>query len=454
MEEERYISICGDSMRVGLLWSKIKTQKSVECYGEDGTYDRILEKRIPQKSRKALSSHRRVRSSIGEDDTPTHSVNPSLMELKSHFQLKNLTVDQEHNRDVSDGFRNNVCLICGKKFPSIKSLSGHLRCHPDRGWRGIQPPLSIAKYSLSSTVTDSLDRKTDDQIDSATTTEGSASDHVRSMSSWAMTRKRSWRIESVVHQSVECLQDPISDAVHNLMMLAHADPPDSSPSKKNQRDDELEAKDIDFTLKKAKIYEGDDILENGSESESIYMDSRLKKMVGVGDSKQEIEQSQGENVNYNKLEYQINCVNEKISQKKKKKKRKMRDLKSVADGRHVCSTCNKSFSSHQALGGHRSSHKKFKNGLPTAESDELTVKDAVDQEASLKLLIKHKCNICSKVFPTGQALGGHKRRHWAGPVEDPMSSITLQEDVPKTRRPLLDFDLNELPDPAQCQGRP
>ncbi|CAI9088108.1 OLC1v1022353C1 [Oldenlandia corymbosa var. corymbosa] len=32
------------------------------------------------------------------------------------------------------------CSICGKNFPSMKSLSGHMRCHPEREWRGIQPP--------------------------------------------------------------------------------------------------------------------------------------------------------------------------------------------------------------------------------------------------------------------------------------------------------------------------
>ncbi|GKE52948.1 zinc finger C2H2-type/integrase DNA-binding domain-containing protein, partial [Tanacetum coccineum] len=30
-----------------------------------------------------------------------------------------------------------TCSQCGKSFPSMKSLFGHMRCHPERFWRGI-----------------------------------------------------------------------------------------------------------------------------------------------------------------------------------------------------------------------------------------------------------------------------------------------------------------------------
>ncbi|XP_057492430.1 uncharacterized protein LOC130778030 [Actinidia eriantha] len=31
------------------------------------------------------------------------------------------------------------CPVCGRCFPSNCSLSGHMKIHPDRGWRGIHP---------------------------------------------------------------------------------------------------------------------------------------------------------------------------------------------------------------------------------------------------------------------------------------------------------------------------
>ncbi|KAL6563730.1 hypothetical protein OROGR_002689 [Orobanche gracilis] len=38
------------------------------------------------------------------------------------------------------GLEDNLCAVCGKRFPSQKSLYGHMRCHPDREWRGMGPP--------------------------------------------------------------------------------------------------------------------------------------------------------------------------------------------------------------------------------------------------------------------------------------------------------------------------
>ncbi|XP_020581122.1 zinc finger protein ZAT5-like [Phalaenopsis equestris] len=88
---------------------------------------------------------------------------------------------------------------------------------------------------------------------------------------------------------------------------------------------------------------------------------------------------------------------------------------------HECETCHKCFNSHQALGGHRSSHKKSKLSIPQASAKRS--KMAVMNEASIQLSMNsfpsaavakvkvHQCTRCGAEFSSGQALGGHMRRH-------------------------------------------
>ncbi|XP_010542618.1 PREDICTED: zinc finger protein ZAT12-like [Tarenaya hassleriana] len=69
----------------------------------------------------------------------------------------------------------------------------------------------------------------------------------------------------------------------------------------------------------------------------------------------------------------------------------------------TCKTCSKVFPSFQALGGHRASHRRSA---------------VVDGEAPpwprrLKQA-KHDCPICGAEFAVGQALGGHMRKHKGG----------------------------------------
>ncbi|XP_013591437.1 PREDICTED: zinc finger protein ZAT8-like [Brassica oleracea var. oleracea] len=70
-----------------------------------------------------------------------------------------------------------------------------------------------------------------------------------------------------------------------------------------------------------------------------------------------------------------------------------------------CKTCMKEFSSFQALGGHRASHKKPINN----SSDDCSSSGSVTKNT--KKQSSHTCPICGLEFPMGQALGGHMRKH-------------------------------------------
>ena len=83
---------------------------------------------------------------------------------------------------------------------------------------------------------------------------------------------------------------------------------------------------------------------------------------------------------------------------------------------HRCTVCNKAFPSYQALGGHKASHRKASsesNTTASAVAVSATANDSVSA-STVGGGRMHECSICHKSFPTGQALGGHKRCHYDG----------------------------------------
>ncbi|KAI3777526.1 hypothetical protein L1987_47326 [Smallanthus sonchifolius] len=141
-----------------------------------------------------------------------------------------------------------------------------------------------------------------------------------------------------------------------------------------------------------------------------------------------------------------------------------------------CITCNKSFHSYQALGGHKASHKKLKEIQDSKTEGENTIehkpmfnhdnlfngfsaKPSFNHQltnfnlgvGSLKkpiVLGAHECPICLKVFSSGQALGGHKRSHMITEAKlNQQTNMNLIEKVNEPIREIRGFlDLNMLPD--------
>ncbi|KAG0458509.1 hypothetical protein HPP92_023666 [Vanilla planifolia] len=86
-----------------------------------------------------------------------------------------------------------------------------------------------------------------------------------------------------------------------------------------------------------------------------------------------------------------------------------------ADLSHKCSVCGKAFASYQALGGHKASHRKLLvvDDAPSSAGGQAASSSSTAASGGGGGKV-HRCSICQKTFPTGQALGGHKRCHYDG----------------------------------------
>ncbi|XP_038901883.1 zinc finger protein ZAT5 [Benincasa hispida] len=139
---------------------------------------------------------------------------------------------------------------------------------------------------------------------------------------------------------------------------------------------------------------------------------------------------------------------------------------------YECKTCNRTFPSFQALGGHRASHKKPKLPITTLEEPEesqfikIVTPVQIPTKGTTGINFQahkggkvHECSICGLEFTSGQALGGHMRRHRATTAVSSAQQLAVatntehnnhhhrnsSEDQRKERN-ILELDLN-LPAP-------
>nr|GEZ50972.1 hypothetical protein [Tanacetum cinerariifolium] len=302
-----------------------------------------------------------------------------------------------------------TCFQCGKSFPSMKSLSGHMRCHPYRFWRGIIPPPNAVLAEGNPQVVGS---KSSSFPCNSNVVGHYGGGHVVDLSKYlkggSVTERRGRR-----SLKMDDTDEDLIEAAEALMSLAYGH--------------------------RSSVIEGSN--SNANLPPSIDKGKAVVMQVVDHESKEvQIELDDHDSNSRNSDEKQW-----VITYKRKRMKLMSEfELESGSDEfKFRCTTCNKCFSSYQALGGHRSSHnrvaKKIKLddhfvGKNVAKEAEFT--GDVTSISNSTVSHVHKCKICDKVFPTGQALGGHKRCHWTGYSEAAQAQAISSQ--------ITDFDLNEV----------
>ncbi|CAN0905618.1 Zinc finger protein ZAT10 [Linum grandiflorum] len=130
------------------------------------------------------------------------------------------------------------------------------------------------------------------------------------------------------------------------------------------------------------------------------------------------------------------------------------EQKTVLMSSYKCTVCGKAFPSYQALGGHKASHRKsvLAAGAVQSTSGVTTTTTTTSSSSAAGAGKAHECSICHKSFPTGQALGGHKRCHYDGGAanNNAKAATSASEGVGSTttssHRGLIDLNLPALPE--------
>ncbi|XP_019152366.1 PREDICTED: zinc finger protein ZAT1-like [Ipomoea nil] len=350
---------------------------------------------------------------------------------------------------------DKVCKECGKGFQSWKALFGHMKCHSEK----------IMMISTNNNKRSKMEEAADSWNVVADNNNNSHSDDNN-----APNRKKRSRRASANTKRYQV----VNAATTNSSTLTAAN--SASPCVSENEHEEVAmslimlSRDVGSWGGLASVTECSDnnseflgIRSSGNseiKAKKVKADEKLKKPKSRGSGipisgGNKMKVSEADRAGFEKSEVDVpsNAQNEVW----------FSSLDSEKKIRFECSTCNKSFHSYQALGGHRASHKKAKDGSDkntdhysgaqnqtTADSSEHSILGFADKVESSSKKIKvahHECPICFKIFPSGQALGGHKRSHLIAEAKanQQPTQIMQKPSVPETR----DFlDLN-LPAPIE-----
>ncbi|KAJ9699064.1 hypothetical protein PVL29_007914 [Vitis rotundifolia] len=328
----------------------------------------------------------------------------------------------------SKASREAKCPVCSKSFHSKKAMHGHMRCHPEREWRGINPPPSTKTASCSS-----VSQEIDGLSHASMTSTVVSSDISPSQPplQWMKTGRRGQN-RIINSYSSSCSSCNISSSQNKGIEEKHQ-VSERAGLQKRQQLKMLQLGNLrDYPSKKLKIHERGALgfrgqEDAGNKSRASWKDF-LKIGFNLGPKEVDTDKKSGDDriIPGGQLDDQMDVSDNK------------RFLKTLLPRKYKCGTCNKTFPTYQAL----TMGNKYASSSHTAASEEEGQALGTSKHAKQLVQKSHKCRTCNKSFPTGQSLGGHQTTHRQKPAQ---LAAPKQEASQSAGSRVLDFDLNELP---------
>ncbi|GMJ13744.1 hypothetical protein like AT1G26610 [Hibiscus trionum] len=321
------------------------------------------------------------------------------------------------------------CKFCSKSFPSGRSLGGHMRSHLNNNSNSVEADDKFCKKKLVSVLNNVVQDSNTDETGN-TGKDGWVHDKVckecgKGFQSWQAlfghmkyhSDKEKGAINSLGEQDSwingdqKMVFDTQSDnetgkkrrSKRRTRFIATANCPMSEVEQRQEQEEV--ALSLMMLSRDVRHWVGLNYVAESSNNNSFFLEAKIQ-----------IKSSSKPGVNSvnHKSGVSADCRKNKISvDQSNMKKTPAYDQTTDANKRSKfeCTSCKKIFHSYQALGGHRASHKRTK-GCFGSDSSETTAEIEAAEDGNLVKSIRHECPICLKVFPSGQALGGHKRSHF------------------------------------------
>ncbi|MCO5585698.1 hypothetical protein L7F22_039634 [Adiantum nelumboides] len=285
-----------------------------------------------------------------------------------------------------------ACTECGKEFHSWKALFGHMRCHPERQWRGIQPPSSSSTFSPKFKSSPAAKRSKathmpPPDIYNDTCAEAQCSPILDESDAESIEAAYMHERDEEINPEVEKgTQAPLQN---EMVMCGPAPSPDFESEVIMDEQDMADC--LVMLAFAAKGEAGDKFVGCRFDRDQRGEDVHSSLPVITAEPKKTIKKKSWQKTAH------VQNAEEKAAEFDVV-------VGDSSKSRFQCTSCKKTFRSHQALGGHRASHKKVKGCFARTQAPEDTIAplQAIEMTLEERNITEMQLDVTTPIGEKGQ----------------------------------------------------